>query len=94
MHANSFPANTWQSFWMRQSWSAHTQLHQLRLHTTRCVRTVQAAPLIGSAPITFIGRGQSIQKMTPGSTPNGRLAETAEPDPLAKTEDAEMTVRS
>ena len=31
--------------------------------------------------------------MTPGSTPNGRLAETAEPDPLAKTEDAEMTVR-
>jgi len=78
---------------MRQSWSGLKQLHQLRLQTSHCVRRIHAVPLIGSAPLLCISRGRSFRSMTPGSTPNGRLAETAEPDPLAKTEDAEMTVR-
>ena len=88
-----FPANTWRHIWMRQSWSGLKQLHQLRLQASRCVRSIHAAPLIGFAPLTCVSRGRSFRKMTPGSTPNGRLAETAEPDPLAKTEDAAMTVR-
>ena len=60
---------------------------------SRCVRTGNTAPSVGLAPPTRISRAPSVHSMAAVATPNGRLAETAEPDPLAKTEDAEMTVR-